>query len=92
MRLRLVERFRVRYMDSCVRCPVADRSQFLLFQFQQVQLEIGPTSLVELDVARQTVQTDRVDEVVQGQAVVPRVFQLARQIPRSQDVARLGCH
>lgn len=90
--LGVVEGLRVRYVDSRVRRPVAHRSQFLLLQLEQVQLEIGATSLAELNVAGEAVHADRVNKVVQGQTVVPRVLQLAGQIPWPQDVAGLGGH
>lgn len=90
--LGVVEGLRVRYVDARVRRPIAHRAQFLLLQLEQIQLEIGATSLAELNIAGESVHADRVNEVVQGKTVVPRVLQLAGQIPWPQDVAGLGGH
>lgn len=92
MRLGLVECLRVRDMDTSVRCPVANGAQPLLLQFEEIQLEVRAPPLVELNVSGEAVQTNRIDKVVQGQAVIPRVLQLTRQVPRSQYVAGVGRH
>ena len=53
----LVEGAYVRDVDPAAELPLAHLHQILLLQLEQVELEVRALALVELDVARQTVQT-----------------------------------